>query len=66
MTGSGRLSWAFDGDDEEVRKVELRMGDIYRLPPGVIFYVQSDLELERAKLRIHAIFANAEEGFYVL
>ncbi|XVF17858.1 hypothetical protein REPUB_Repub10bG0161200 [Reevesia pubescens] len=57
-TGSGTLSWT---DDNETRKVKIRKGDIYRLHPGSVFYMQSSLEPEREKLRIHAIFSNTEE-----
>ncbi|XWS45383.1 hypothetical protein CRYUN_Cryun15aG0132000 [Craigia yunnanensis] len=60
-TGSGTLSWT---DDNEIRKVNIRKGDIYRLQPGSVFYVQSSLETERAKLRIHAIFSNTEDNIY--
>ncbi|KAF5738168.1 vicilin-like antimicrobial peptides 2-2-like [Tripterygium wilfordii] len=60
-TGTGRLSWA---DNNEIKTVHLRRGDVHRLPPGSVFYVESNLETERAKLRIHAIFSNTEEGTY--
>ncbi|XP_017969293.1 PREDICTED: LOW QUALITY PROTEIN: vicilin-like seed storage protein At2g18540 [Theobroma cacao] len=60
-TGSGTLSWT---DDKEIRNVNLRKGDIYRLHPGSVFYVQSSLKPEREKFRIHAIFSNAEDDIY--
>ncbi|XP_019182650.1 PREDICTED: vicilin-like seed storage protein At2g18540 [Ipomoea nil] len=60
-TGSGRISWT---DDDETKKVELRRGDIYRLKPGTLFYIESSLEMERQKLRIHALFANAETDLH--
>ncbi|KAG8478268.1 hypothetical protein CXB51_028015 [Gossypium anomalum] len=60
-TGSGTLSWT---DDDDMRDVNLRKGDVYRLPEGSAFYVQSSLEAEREKLRIYAIFTNAEDDVY--
>ncbi|XP_021301198.1 vicilin-like seed storage protein At2g18540 [Herrania umbratica] len=57
-TGSGTLSWT---DDNEIRNVNIRKGDIYRLHPGSVFYIQSSLKPEREKLRIHAIFSNTED-----
>ncbi|KAF8014249.1 hypothetical protein BT93_H0170 [Corymbia citriodora subsp. variegata] len=60
-TGSGRLKWV---DENDVKRIDLRRGDIYRLRPGTIFYIQSSLEPERNKLRIHAIFTNTEEDVY--
>ncbi|MFQ6634191.1 hypothetical protein Gotur_011192, partial [Gossypium turneri] len=60
-TGSGTLSWT---DDDDMRDVNLRKGDVYRLPEGSAFYVQSSLEAEREKLRIYAIFTNAEDDIY--
>ncbi|TYJ10342.1 hypothetical protein E1A91_A11G200900v1 [Gossypium mustelinum] len=60
-TGSGTLSWT---DDDDMRDVNLRKGDVYRLPKGSAFYVQSSLEAEREKLRIYAIFTNAEDDIY--
>lgn len=61
--GSGRLSWVVDQD--EMRRVNVRRGDIYRLQAGSIFYIQSSLAPERQKLRIYAIFGNTEESPYV-
>ncbi|MBA0590462.1 hypothetical protein Gorai_019167, partial [Gossypium raimondii] len=60
-TGSGTLSWT---DDDDMRDVNLRKGDVYRLPEGSAFYVQSSLEAEREKLRIYAIFTNSEDDIY--
>ncbi|XP_041008700.1 vicilin-like seed storage protein At2g18540 isoform X2 [Juglans microcarpa x Juglans regia] len=62
-TGSGRLSWAED-DDNQMKRVNLRRGDIYMLQAGSIFYVKSRLEPERKKLRIHAIFSNTPDDSY--
>ncbi|XP_031384826.1 vicilin-like seed storage protein At2g18540 [Punica granatum] len=60
-TGSGRLTWV---DEDDARRVNLRRGDIYRLPPGTIFHVQSDLDPQREKLRIHAFFTNPDDDSY--
>lgn len=54
--GSGNLSWA--DDDDDLKMVRLRRGDMFRLKPGSVFYIQSDLEPQREKLRLNAIFAN--------
>lgn len=62
--GSGRLSWV---DDEDLKTVDLKRGDIFRLKPGSVFYIESDLETQREKLRIYAIFANSDgEDLHVL
>ncbi|KAL7193118.1 hypothetical protein ACSBR2_024848 [Camellia fascicularis] len=55
-SGGGRLSWV---DEDEMRRVNLRRGDVYRMQPGTVFFVQSNLEPERQKLRIYAIFTNS-------
>ncbi|KAE8655105.1 zinc finger protein JACKDAW-like isoform X1 [Hibiscus syriacus] len=60
-TGSGTLSWT---DDDDIRNVDIRKGDVYRLHQGAVFYVQSNLEAERHKLRIYAIFTNTEDDTY--
>ncbi|KAK8694709.1 hypothetical protein V6N13_072255 [Hibiscus sabdariffa] len=60
-TGSGTLSWT---DDDDIRNVEIRKGDIYRLHQGSVFYLQSSLVAEREKLRIYAIFTNTEDDIY--
>ncbi|KAK4781092.1 hypothetical protein SAY87_017198 [Trapa incisa] len=60
-TGSGRLTWV---DEDDTKRVDIRCGDVYRLPPGTIFHIQSDLQPEREKLRIHAIFTNTEENYH--
>ncbi|KDP31795.1 hypothetical protein JCGZ_12256 [Jatropha curcas] len=61
-TGSGRLSWAEGG--KELKRMDIKKGDVYRLHPGSVFFMQSNLETERKKLRIYAIFSNADEGTY--
>uniref|UniRef100_A0A0A0KGF2 PreproMP73 n=1 Tax=Cucumis sativus TaxID=3659 RepID=A0A0A0KGF2_CUCSA len=60
-TGSGRLNWF---DDNDLKEVDLRRGDLYRLHPGSIFYLQSSLETEREKLRIYALFSSTDEDSF--
>ncbi|KAK4790692.1 hypothetical protein SAY86_017996 [Trapa natans] len=61
-TGSGRLTWV---DEDDTRRIDIRRGDVYRLPPGTIFHIQSDLQPQQRgeKLGIHAIFINMEESY---
>ncbi|KAK6924323.1 Cupin 1 [Dillenia turbinata] len=63
QTGSGRLSWV---DEDEMRRVRLRRGDVYRLRPGTIFFVESSLQPQREKLRIHAIFAYSGLSYHII
>lgn len=58
------MNWAH-GEDDQINKVSIKKGDIHRLRPGSLFFIQSDLQTERHKLRINAIFANTEEDVYV-
>ncbi|CAN1121821.1 Vicilin-like seed storage protein At2g18540 [Linum perenne] len=60
-TGSGKLSW---GDGEDVKRVDLRRGDVYRVESGSVFFLQSDLDAERHKLRVHAIFTTTDEDIW--
>ncbi|KAL1215510.1 Vicilin-like seed storage protein [Cardamine amara subsp. amara] len=58
-SGSGILNWV----DQEAMSTEIRRGDVYRLRPGTVFYLQSkpvDIFLG-TKLRIYAIFSNTQE-----
>ena len=61
ILGSGKLNWV-DEDEEKPRLTPLKRGDVYRLKPGSVFYLRSNLEAEREKLRIYAIFVNSEDG----
>ncbi|XP_065874839.1 vicilin-like seed storage protein At2g18540 [Euphorbia lathyris] len=63
MTGSGKLSWSDDG--KEMRRMEIKRGDVYRLYAGSVFFVQSNLETERQNLRIYSIYSNTDEDIYV-
>lgn len=58
------MSWAH-GKGDKIHKVPIKRGDINRLRPGCVFFVQSDLQTERQKLRIYAIFANTDDDVYV-
>ncbi|GAV69512.1 Cupin_1 domain-containing protein [Cephalotus follicularis] len=60
-TGSGILSW---GNEDDIKRVNLRRGDIYRLQAGSVFFVEGNLEPEREKLRLHAIFSNTDKDLY--
>ncbi|XP_058228586.1 vicilin-like seed storage protein At2g18540 [Rhododendron vialii] len=60
-TGSGRLSWV---DEDEMRRVNLQRGDVYRLPTGSVFFLQSNLEQERQKLRIYSLFTNSIQDLH--
>ncbi|XP_021717850.1 vicilin-like seed storage protein At2g18540 [Chenopodium quinoa] len=57
-TGSGKISWT---DSDELKKVDLQRGDVYRLKSGSLFYLHSNLEAEETRLRIVAVFANPKE-----
>ncbi|KAL8222971.1 hypothetical protein R6Q57_020370 [Mikania cordata] len=60
-SGSGTLSWVdLEKDNDKLRQVELRTGDVYRLPTGSFFYLQSNLESDRRKFRINAIFSDSK------
>ncbi|XP_071694919.1 vicilin-like seed storage protein At4g36700 [Rutidosis leptorrhynchoides] len=61
-SGSGTLSWIdVEKDDDKLKQVELHTGDVYRLPTGSFFYLQSSLESDRRKLRINAIFSDSKD-----
>lgn len=62
VAGSGKLTCA---EDDHVSRVNLRQGDVGSLRAGSVFYLQSNLEPERKKLRIYAIFANTDDNNYV-
>ncbi|KAL1569448.1 vicilin-like seed storage protein [Salvia divinorum] len=57
-TGSGKLFWT---EESELKRADLRRGDVYRLKAGAVFFIESNLETEtqRRKLRIHSIFPNS-------
>ncbi|KAL0790862.1 hypothetical protein Bca101_007108 [Brassica carinata] len=58
-SGSGILNWV----EAQATSTEIRLGDVYRLRPGTVFYLQSkpvDIFLG-TKLKIYAIFSNTQE-----
>ncbi|KFK30291.1 hypothetical protein AALP_AA7G242500 [Arabis alpina] len=58
-SGSGILNWV----DTEATNSQIKKGDVYRLRPGSVFYLQSkpvDIYLG-TKLRIYAIFSDSQE-----
>ena len=62
-SGTGKLRWTDGG--KEMKRMNLRRGDTCRLQAGSVFFGQSNLDPEREKMRIHAIFSNSDEGIYV-
>ena len=62
LAGSGKLSW---GDGDEIKRVDLRRGDVYRLEAGSVFFLQSNLDALRQNLRVHAIFTTTDEDIWV-
>ena len=61
--GSGILNWV----EAQATSTEIRLGDVYRLRPGTVFYLQSkpvDIFLG-TKLKIYAIFSNSQECLHV-
>ncbi|KAG5623532.1 hypothetical protein H5410_008750 [Solanum commersonii] len=55
-TGSGKLTWM---NENEEKSVDLRIGDVFRLPFGSIFFLESNLDPIRHKLRVYSIFPNS-------
>lgn len=62
MLGSGKLRWT---EEDDLKSAELRRGDVYRVEEGSVFFLESNLETERPKLRIHALFANSNNALNV-
>ncbi|KAI3747764.1 hypothetical protein L6452_10405 [Arctium lappa] len=69
-SGSGTLSWInVEKYDDKLQQVQLQMGDIYRLAPGTIFYLQNNIIHSnhhlpfhfQQKLQIHAIFSDSTD-----
>ncbi|KAJ9540804.1 hypothetical protein OSB04_027310 [Centaurea solstitialis] len=68
-SGNGTLSWIdVEKYDDKLQQVKLQMGDIYRLTPGTVFYLQNDAKdnsnhhfpfLPPQKLQIYAIFSDS-------
>lgn len=64
LSGSGKLSWA---EEDELKHMDLRRGDVYRLLRGTVFFIHcvSETATEQQRLRIHAIFANSNDDLRV-
>ncbi|KAI3722781.1 hypothetical protein L2E82_33866 [Cichorium intybus] len=62
-SGSGTLSWMdVNKDDDKVWQVNLQSGDVYRLQPETIFYLENNLVADYPqKLQIYAIFSDSED-----
>ncbi|XP_059292062.1 LOW QUALITY PROTEIN: vicilin-like seed storage protein At2g18540 [Lycium ferocissimum] len=60
-TGSGKLTWM---DRNEQKTVDLRMGDVFRLPFGTTFFLENNLEPAPQKLRVYSIFANSGDDIH--
>ncbi|XP_026457928.1 vicilin-like seed storage protein At2g18540 [Papaver somniferum] len=56
-SGGGSMRWI----DEENKKnhIDVEKGDIYRFPSGSVFYMRSNLESTREKLRVYSIFTDS-------
>ncbi|KAF1861669.1 hypothetical protein Lal_00026080 [Lupinus albus] len=61
-TGSGRVTWTVENGG--TRRSDLREGDLFKLNEGSVFYINSNLEEDRKKLRIYAMFANTDDTTY--
>ncbi|KAH6799259.1 hypothetical protein C2S51_035743 [Perilla frutescens var. frutescens] len=58
--GRGQLSWT---EEEELKHIDIRRGDVHRLLRGTVLYVRSD-EMEQERLKIHALFANSNDDLH--
>ncbi|KAL2330205.1 hypothetical protein Fmac_017786 [Flemingia macrophylla] len=58
---SGKLTWENDGGTSTI---PLREGDLCSLNEGSVFYIQSNLEAKRRKLRIYTMFTNTEDNTF--
>ncbi|KAI3722780.1 hypothetical protein L2E82_33865 [Cichorium intybus] len=60
-SGSGTLNWInVEEDDDKLQTAKLQRGDIYRLPPQTVFYLQNDFVSNNPqKLGIYAIFSDS-------
>ncbi|PNY13170.1 vicilin-like protein antimicrobial peptides 2-2-like protein, partial [Trifolium pratense] len=60
-TGSGKLSWA---NEDGTSTIDIHEGDVASLKEGSVFYIHSNLEPQRKKLRIYAIFTNRDDSTF--
>ncbi|GAU16602.1 hypothetical protein TSUD_233540 [Trifolium subterraneum] len=61
-TGSGKLSWS---NEDGTGTTDIHEGDVGSLKEGSVFYIHSNLEAQRKKLRIYAIFTNTDDSTFV-
>ncbi|GJZ23639.1 vicilin-like seed storage protein [Tanacetum coccineum] len=60
-SGNGNLSWIdVNEDDYQLQQINLQAGDIYRLQPLTVFYLENNLESDEA-LQICALFPDSEQ-----
>ncbi|PWA69798.1 rmlC-like jelly roll fold protein [Artemisia annua] len=60
-SGNGTLSWIdVNEDDYQLQHINLHSGDIYRLQPLTVFYMENNLESDEA-LQICALFPDSEQ-----
>jgi hypothetical protein len=45
--------------------MDIHEGDVASLREGSVFYIQSNLEAQRKKLRIYAMFTNTDDSTFV-
>jgi hypothetical protein len=62
VSGSGKLSWA---NEDGTGTMDIHEGDVASLKEGSVFYIHSNLEAQRKKLRIYAIFTNTDDSTFV-
>ncbi|CAI8588729.1 unnamed protein product [Vicia faba] len=60
-TGSGKLTWA---NEDGTGTMDIHEGDVCSLREGSVFYIHSNLESHRKKLRIYAMFTNTDESTF--
>lgn len=62
LSGSGKLTWS---NEDGTGTMDIREGDVGSLGEGSVFYIHSNLESHRKKLRIYAMFTNTDESTFV-
>ncbi|AES94919.2 cupin family protein [Medicago truncatula] len=60
-TGSGKLSWA---NEDGTSTIDIREGDVGSLTEGSVFYIHNNLDDQRKKLRIYAMFTNTDDSTF--
>jgi hypothetical protein len=61
-SGSGKLSWA---NEDGTSTIDIREGDVGSLTEGSVFYIHNNLDAQRKKLRIYAMFTNTDDSTFV-